>query len=81
MSSLLLWPEFLCTNISLNSVAVKPFIHLKIHVACEQAPSEVGRKNLASKSERRDSASEASGTSVHSLLTRPLSARSARPRL
>ena len=66
MSSLLLRPEFLCTNISLNSVAVKPFIHLKI---------------AASESERRDSASEASGTSAHSLLTRSLSARPARPRL
>ena len=37
MSSLLLRPELL-----LNSGAVKPFIHLKI--ACEQAPSEVGKK-------------------------------------
>ena len=41
-------------------------------VACEEAPGgEVGKKNLASVTPR----------DAHSLLTRPLSARPARPRL
>ena len=57
-------------------------------VACGQAPSEVGKKfgeRSEWVSERLDSTSETSGTRgsspAHSLLTRPLSARPARPRL
>ena len=41
------------------------------YLACEQAPSEVGKRYSVSESERRDSVSEG----------RPLSARSARPGL
>jgi len=52
------------------------------HLACEQAPSEGGKKFGERK---RDSVSEASGSrsvnprAKHSLVTRPLSARPARP--
>ena len=44
---------------------------------CEQAPSEVGKKNSASESERRESAIEVSGTRgcLRTPSLRPLSAR------
>ena len=61
---------------------LNPHMTLGRNLACEQAPSEVGKifgERSEWESERRDSASAASGT--HSLLTRPLSARLARPRL
>ena len=42
----------------------KDIVIVMDNIACEQAPSEVGKNNLASEweSEPRDSASEASGT-------------------
>ena len=42
------------------SVTSEEIIQIEFCVACEQAPSEVGKKKSASESERRDSASEAS---------------------